>query len=80
MKKKYNVLPYCIKHKLHHGQKWPSCKLQGDLFVRHGVENLSLPSGSRLTLQVYGPLHAKDIQLIYFMMKKVMHTPSWFVM
>ena len=73
MKKKYVVLPFCTKHKVHHGQKFPSCVLQYEGQGGSSVENMLLPSGAVFSFKCVGPLRAKDIALIYFMLKKVFH-------
>ena len=73
MKNKYKVLPYCIKHKLHHGQKYPSCILQKKEQIQCGF-SVTVPSGARVNFEVIGSLRTKDIIFVYKLLK-LQHNP-----
>ena len=75
--KKYKVLPYCTKHQLHHGQKWPSCKIK-DTNLEGGMFETDTPSGARVYFKVLrGPLRAKDIAWLYKMIKIQHYSGGW---
>lgn len=68
MKNNYKILPYCTKHQLRHGQKYPSCQKQVKRDIG-GSFSLNVPSGARVDFQIKGALRAKDISFLYKMLK-----------